>query len=587
MIISTLPLLRLFGVVALILGNSNVAAKKPIKSSAVSRARSPKSGSTTKRKPNGSRGAPPTSRRRQQYEDDEEEDEYLADDSYDDEEPDPAPRSRKRPNSSSRAPQSRPSRQTRPSPNRGPPPRSSSRRSDYDDYEEDYYEPKRSQSSRGGRRREPPRRGNRGRMVAYSNQPPAFTRGLTALRNSLPDPGAVKDAAFSSISSARETTSRLSSNLYRDIKGLTSSELEQAMLKATRPDDTPVKGKHVEKLVGVTYGVSARFNIYDASLRKLWNRMVEKDWRTKIKALYLLHRYSADAAPEHHDNLKSSLREFRRRRDEKRKCKYFNTKILLAGEITPENARYHAFISRYARYVLLRAQSFGGVFVEISAAPRISKKTAPKPITSTALRAEHLEAAKMVLKFGIDCLLKEGEECQNTAFAVERVAGDLIGLSTAVAISLNRALKNDDLYKGSDKALLKKWCEFYSEELLPKTRSMVKRTSSKLDAFGLYLPSRMGTAVSQEILQKGLKLVEEEKELSESDEDEEEEDKTVENAEATRSEEVANEEPEEEVEDDETDEEDTANDDEVEELYDDYEDSEFDYDEEYYDDEEE
>ena len=104
------------------------------------------------------------------------------------------------------------------------------------------------------------------------------------------------------------------------------------MLKATRPDDTPVKGKHVERLVGVTYQISARYDIYDAVLRKLWGKMAEKDWRTTIKALYILHRYSADGAPEHAQALKARLRELRRTKDPKRKDKYFNSKQLLAGD---------------------------------------------------------------------------------------------------------------------------------------------------------------------------------------------------------------------------------------------------------------
>jgi cell envelope opacity-associated protein A len=110
-----------------------------------------------------------------------------------------------------------------------------------------------------------------------------------------------------------------------------------------------------------------------------------------------------------------------------------------------------------------------------------------------------------LLKAGVVCQLKEGEECENTAIASERVASDMIGLTTAVAIALNRALKDDDL-KGADPALLKKWCVLYSQHLLPQTKAMVKRTSPKLDAYGLFLPSRMGTAVAPDILEKGLHL---------------------------------------------------------------------------------
>merc|ERR1712232_129147 len=153
-------------------------------------------------------------------------------------------------------------------------------------------------------------------------------------------------------------------------------------------------------------------------------------------------------------------------------------------------------MSRYAHYVLLRAQCFGGVFDEISEKPALptgkkGKERAPKPITSTSLRTEHLEAAAMLLKAGVACQLKDGEECENTAIAVERVASDLIGLTTATAIALNRALKEDD-FRGADPALIKRWCEFYSEELLPQSKAMVKKTSAKLDAYGLFLPSRMG-----------------------------------------------------------------------------------------------
>ena len=86
---------------------------------------------------------------------------------------------------------------------------------------------------------------------------------------------------------------------------------------------------------------------------------------------------------------------------------------------------------------------------------------------------------------------------------VERVAADLMGLTSAVATALKRELKSGDV---DDEALVKQWCEFYSEELLPDTKKFVKKTSSKLDVYGLYLPSRMSASLPQELLEKGLKL---------------------------------------------------------------------------------
>jgi len=497
------------------------AAKKPSRLPPTSRR------SSSRSSPQRPSSRPAPSKRRYEQEDDDEEDDlgFPADPFEDEEEFDDEdqeddylprkklpPQKRGEPKRSSAVSRGRSSRSTR-----------------YEeDFDDDFDRPRRpSSSARKPSRRGPPpsqRRGAGGRVVPYGRDPgpSTFTKGLAVLKNSIPDPTSVREAAVNSLNVAREATSGLSANLYREVKGLTSSELEQVMLKATRPDDTAVKGKHVERLVGVTYQISARYDIYDAVLRKLWKKMSEKDWRTTIKALYILHRFSADGAPEHSGALKARLRELRRTRDPKKKDKYFNSKQLLQGDNKPESAKFRAFMSRYAHYVLLRAQCFGGMFDEISSAPvptKDKKKAIIKPITATALRAEHLDAAKMLLKAGMACQLKHGEECENTAIAVERVASDLIGLSAAVAMAINRALKEEDL-KGADPSLIKQWCEFYSEELSPQTRSMVKKTTPKLDAYGLFLPSRMGATVSQDILQKGLKLDEQQGGSSEAKEEE-------------------------------------------------------------------
>jgi hypothetical protein len=305
-------------VVALLAGVDQIFAKKAPRSAASSRRGS--SGRGPSRQSLSSSRRPPISKRRTEiYEDDEdgydmgyedplddEEDAYEEDEidvESEEEEEDNRP---KRKSSSSRG-------------GRSSLRKSASRRSNtYDDEDENEDPPPRRPSNRRGspgRGRGGPPRGRRGpgrgnRMVPYTNrrqEPSTFSRGLTALRSSMPDPNSVKEAAMKSLSVARETTSGLSANLYRDLKGLTSSELEQVMLKATRPDDTPVKGKHAERLVGVTYQISARYDIYDAVLRKLWAKMAEKDWRTTIKALYILHRFAADGSPEHAAALKVSL----------------------------------------------------------------------------------------------------------------------------------------------------------------------------------------------------------------------------------------------------------------------------------------
>jgi hypothetical protein len=132
-----------------------------------------------------------------------------------------------------------------------------------------------------------------------------------------------------------------------------------------------------------------------------------------------------------------------------------------------------------------------------------SKAAAASKPKTPPLCEEHLKFAQMVLKAGLACTLHDGEECESTAMCVERVAADLMGLTAAVAVALKRELKSSDV---DDEVLIKQWCEFYSEELLPDTKKFVKKTSSKLDVYGLYLPSRMSASLPQELLEKGLKL---------------------------------------------------------------------------------
>ena len=536
-------------------------AKKSSRSRTVSGSGARRSSSASRPSGSGPRpGRPPVSKRRQVVEEDDEEmDNVEIDDEFDEDDPfgnaDEEDEEDTMPYDEDEEEDPYPPRRSSKKPSRGPPSSGSSkrkgpprRRYEEDDEEDDYYPPPRSRpsgpSSGGrrpppGRRGPPPRRSGRpGSVVPYTRKPATATAFLQRLGESMPDTTALREAAAASIKSARETTSNLSSNLYRDLKGLTSSELEQVMLKATKPDDTPAKGKHVERLVGVTYQISSRYDIYDAVLRKLWGKMTEKDWRTTMKALYILHRFSADGAPEHAAALKARLRELRRTQDPKRKDKYFNSKQLLAGDAKPENIKFRAFMSRYAHYVLLRARCFSGMFEEISFEPKVDKKKPPKPITSTALRSEHLEAASTLLKAGLACQLKDGEECENTAIAAERVASDLIGLTSAVAVALNRVLKDVDL-KGGDPALVKKWCEFYSEQLLPQTKSMVKKTSGRLDAYGLFLPSRMGTSVKPDLLNKGLNLDTEAGMESIAGEEEAEEDQAEEEVEEEEEEETS------------------------------------------------
>ncbi|CAM9732279.1 unnamed protein product, partial [Ectocarpus sp. 12 AP-2014] len=108
------------------------------------------------------------------------------------------------------------------------------------------------------------------------------------------------------------------SSAYREAKSLMSSEMEGVVLKATRPDDLPVKPKHLEALMRPTVEMPKEFNVYLPVVRKLWSKMADREWRVSAKALYILHRFAADGSIEHASNLKESVAVLRTHHDSRR-----------------------------------------------------------------------------------------------------------------------------------------------------------------------------------------------------------------------------------------------------------------------------
>lgn len=77
--------------------------------------------------------------------------------------------------------------------------------------------------------------------------------------------------------------------------GAPSGDFESMLLKVTRPDDQRPPEDVVGAILDATgtfyrdEDVSAGTNPYRVTLRKLWTKMAERDWRTVAKALYVFH----------------------------------------------------------------------------------------------------------------------------------------------------------------------------------------------------------------------------------------------------------------------------------------------------------
>lgn len=72
----------------------------------------------------------------------------------------------------------------------------------------------------------------------------------------------------------------------------------------TFPNDEVINRKDINKFIAtiksfvVNKDLYAENNPYRVTLRKLWKKMIEKDARTKLKALYMLHLLLIITEPE-------------------------------------------------------------------------------------------------------------------------------------------------------------------------------------------------------------------------------------------------------------------------------------------------
>ncbi|CAM9208263.1 unnamed protein product, partial [Ectocarpus sp. 6 AP-2014] len=237
-----------------------------------------------------------------------------------------------------------------------------------------------------------------------------------------------------SMSSMRDRLNRArqrASSAYREAKSLMSSEMEGVVLKATRPDDLPVKPKHLEALMRPTVEMPKEFNVYLPVVRKLWSKMADKEWRVSAKALYILHRFAADGSIEHASNLKESVAVLRTHHDSRRKVNYFDMDTICdvkapswSGEDVAPMAE---FLQGYADFVLRRTTQFGPGFAELLDA-----------FTMLLGGGEVMTAVAGLVSVGSKCChLHEEQEGAIAVAAVVQVAHDIRDLVEVCAAQLD------------------------------------------------------------------------------------------------------------------------------------------------------
>jgi len=189
-------------------------------------------------------------------------------------------------------------------------------------------------------------------------------------------------------------------------KAYYSSEYEKFLLTATWPSDQGIPPQLTKRLVESV----ARFptrpaslpedDPYRVTLRKLWKKMVEQDWRTSMKALYLLHALSRQSPVPKARALSRTLKAMLTDLDPKSGRKYFNRRDLVVKKAQEERAR---LVDAYAGLVLRRTLLFAGAdFQDVSKSleiiPQDGILTTAAAVKLTSRRAQH---ALLVLEHAV------------------------------------------------------------------------------------------------------------------------------------------------------------------------------------------
>eukprot|EP00638_Chattonella_subsalsa_P001783 CAMPEP_0117751992 /NCGR_PEP_ID=MMETSP0947-20121206/11329_1 /TAXON_ID=44440 /ORGANISM="Chattonella subsalsa, Strain CCMP2191" /LENGTH=507 /DNA_ID=CAMNT_0005570527 /DNA_START=38 /DNA_END=1561 /DNA_ORIENTATION=+ len=305
---------------------------------------------------------------------------------------------------------------------------------DYDDETEEDYLPKKS-----SRRKNSSPRAVYGRKGAMP-QPRGHGRGsssraLVKGRGRGPPP---QPSVFTKLKDKAAAASDEASNKYKELariaKGVVSSNYERFVLQITWPDDEPVPEVDFQDLLE-TFGrfpkakaYDKQNNIYRATLRKLWARMTEKDWRTCVKAIYVLNRIARNATPRDSTMFSRELRSMSREVNPKSSegYPYFNLAQLM--DLSPTGQPYKEFISAYAIFAFRRVSKFTGRFSELAAVG---------PEVTEARAAQLLKDATLVIGIGLECKLNKQQLNPVTAQALSAVIKDMNDLWKATCKALD------------------------------------------------------------------------------------------------------------------------------------------------------
>ena len=176
------------------------------------------------------------------------------------------------------------------------------------------------------------------------------------------------------------------------------------------------------------------------TLHKLWTKMCEKDWRTVVKSLYVLHCISRDCSADACQRFTMAMKSLSRVRNPKNPDhKYFDIRPI--ADVDANGEPYEKFIAAYATHVIYRTKNFAARFEEL------------KDITGETHEGQvvaRLKKAQQCITHGLKCTLAD-KQLYNVVIGhcLKMVAADLRDLIKLCTAKLGPLLGDGAAYGGT------------------------------------------------------------------------------------------------------------------------------------------
>mmetsp|Transcript_21590 Transcript_21590/g.21731 ORF Transcript_21590/g.21731 Transcript_21590/m.21731 type:complete len:493 (-) Transcript_21590:143-1621(-) len=192
-------------------------------------------------------------------------------------------------------------------------------------------------------------------------------------------------------------------DVYRRAKVLRSSAFEGMLLRATWPGDDPIPQDLLDEIIKYSipafkYGrTSQEDDPYHMTVHKLWTKMCERDWRTVVKSLFILHSISRESSEEVCERFAVTIKDMSRERNPKKPHqRYFDTRQV--SDIDETGTAYTQFLLNYATLVFYRTRIFSGRFEEINS---LSESSSQKAAVAK------LKKAQQYITMSLKCLVTD------------------------------------------------------------------------------------------------------------------------------------------------------------------------------------